>query len=82
MVLFSNPIKRMRCLHTVLNAQRGFPSSWTYRVTFVFPGSWASADMALLTVHADHVPSEAETVPVHASVTDSGVSVYLSWIAQ
>ncbi|POS78663.1 hypothetical protein DHEL01_v202940 [Diaporthe helianthi] len=33
-------------------------------------------------LHADHVPSEAETVPVHASVTDSNVAVYLSWITQ
>lgn len=33
-------------------------------------------------VHASHVPSEAETVPIHASVTDGDVAVYLSWIAQ
>ncbi|KAG8168177.1 hypothetical protein KVR01_003866 [Diaporthe batatas] len=33
-------------------------------------------------LHADHVPSEAETVPVHASAADNDVAVYLSWIAQ
>ncbi|KAH8765382.1 hypothetical protein F5883DRAFT_674650 [Diaporthe sp. PMI_573] len=33
-------------------------------------------------LHANHVPSEAETVPIHASTTDGDVAVYLSWITQ